>query len=145
MEVEMVMVCSREGAANPNIGPFTPELGVRLRGDRKKAAKSTVFISDVKSGFINSVKSVFINPALSQFSLAVLSQKVTVNAGRDRGGATTRLRYRRALNVSVSVVSAAQGGRGHAASFSLDFASAQVRLSKFCGLLLPIRPPTRVG
>ena len=47
--------------------------------------------------------------ALSQFSLAALSQNATVNAGRDRGGATTRLRYRRALNVSVD--SATPGGR----------------------------------
>jgi hypothetical protein len=55
MGVEMVMTCSWEGPQTQ----FTPELGLRLRGDRKKAAKSTGFLA-----------------ALSQFSLAALNQQV---------------------------------------------------------------------
>jgi hypothetical protein len=54
MEVEMVMTCSRKGPQSH----FTPELGLRLRGGRKKAATSTVFLEALSQFFISSVKSV---------------------------------------------------------------------------------------
>jgi hypothetical protein len=41
MGVEMVMTCSRKGPQTNS----TPEVGLRLRGDRKKAAKSTGFLA----------------------------------------------------------------------------------------------------
>ena len=53
MEVKMVMTCSRKG---PQI-QFTPELGLRLRGDRKKVAKSTRFLAALSQFFIGGVKS----------------------------------------------------------------------------------------
>jgi hypothetical protein len=109
----------REGAANPNIGPFTPELGVRRRCDRK-------------GGKVDS----FALAALSQFPLAPLSQNATANAGPRPGGATPtstkpQCRFR------------SSGEPRTLGEFFARFASAQVRLSKYCGLLLSIRPPTR--
>ena len=89
MEVEMVMTCSRKG---PQI-QFTPELGLRLRGDRKKVAKSTRFLA-----------------ALSQFLISSVKSECDGECRPRPGGATIRLRYRRALTVSVD--SAAAGGRG---------------------------------
>jgi hypothetical protein len=73
-----------EGASNPNMGPFTPKLGVRLRGDRKGGK-------------------------VDGFPLAALSQHATVNAGPRPGGAAARLRYRRALNVSCGWPRPARG------------------------------------
>jgi hypothetical protein len=47
MEVEMVMTCSRKGPQSH----FTPELGLRLRGGRKKAPTSTVFLAVLSQFF----------------------------------------------------------------------------------------------
>jgi hypothetical protein len=52
MGVEMVITCSRKGLRTI----FTPELGLRLWGDRKKAAKSTGFLAPLSQFFICSVK-----------------------------------------------------------------------------------------
>jgi hypothetical protein len=63
----MVMVCSGKGPQTP----FTPELGVRRRCDRR-------------GGKVDS----FALAALCQFPLAPLSQNATANAGPRPGGAT---------------------------------------------------------
>jgi hypothetical protein len=75
METEMVMVCSRKRPANPNVCPFTPELGVRRRVTGK-------------GGEIDS------------FHLASVKPECDGECRPRPGMATTRLRYRRALNVS---------------------------------------------
>jgi hypothetical protein len=51
MGVEMVMTCSRKGPQHQ----FTPELGLRLRGERKKAAKSTGFLAALSQFYSSSV------------------------------------------------------------------------------------------
>jgi len=81
-----------EGPANPNIGPFAPELGVR-HGVTGKGGKV--------DGFNNSVKSVFI--------INSVKSECDGECWPRPSGATTGLRYRLALNVSVD--SAAAGGR----------------------------------